>query len=61
MSEAHVLWIGPGHRIPTCVGVPIKWLDAYRTRVVNEWRGVILAVYRPKPTSALPSTDDCHK
>lgn len=51
MGEAFVLWIGPGHRVPTCVGVPMEWLKSYRARVVNEWRGVILAVYRPKPES----------
>lgn len=48
-GEALVLWIGPRDRIATCVGVPVKWLKAYRARVVGEWRGVILAVYRPKP------------
>jgi hypothetical protein len=47
-EEAHVLWIGPSDRIPTCVGVPTKWLQSYRHRVVTEWKGVILAVYRPK-------------
>lgn len=52
MTEVRVLWIGPGHRIATCVGVPTKWLQAYRDRVVSEWKGVILAVYRPKPTTS---------
>lgn len=47
-NETFVLWIGPGHRIPSCVGVQTKWLKSYRARVVNEWKGVILAVYRRK-------------
>ncbi len=45
---AAVLWIGPGHRVRTCVSVPLKWLEQYRERVVNEWKGIILAVYRLK-------------
>lgn len=49
MKEIWVLWIGPGHRSATCVGVPEKWLASYRKRVVGEWRGRILGVYRPRP------------
>lgn len=56
MTEVLVLWIGPGHRIATCVGVPTKWLQAYRSRVVTEWKGAILAVYRPKKAVAHTST-----
>jgi hypothetical protein len=43
-----VLWIGPGHRIATCVQVPAAWLANYRRRAIGEWRGRILGVYRPK-------------
>jgi hypothetical protein len=50
-NEAAVLWIGPGHRVRTCVGVPIPWLAQYRERVVSEWRGIILGVYRLKAPS----------
>lgn len=46
--EVCVLWIGPGHRIAACVGVPKVWLIAYRKRVVTEWKGIILGVYRGK-------------
>lgn len=49
MERVQVLWIGPGHRIATCVSVHVTWLEAYRRRVVNEWRGCVLGVYRPKP------------
>lgn len=44
--KVRVLWIGPGHRIATCVEVPEAWLAAYRARVVGEWRGRVLGVYR---------------
>lgn len=43
-----VLWIGPGHRIATCVEVPEAWLAMYRRRVTNEWRG--RGVYRWRTT-----------
>lgn len=46
-----VLWIGLGHRIATCVEVPVAWLAAYRARVVGEWRGKVLGVYRPRVKS----------
>lgn len=42
-----VLWISQGHRIATCVEVPAAWLAAYRARIVGEWRGRVLGVYRP--------------
>lgn len=48
-----VLWIGPGHRVYTCVSMPKCWVAAYRKRVVTEWGGRIVAVYRSKlPRSA---------
>lgn len=56
MRKVFVLWIGPGHRVKTCVSVPVGWLQAYRNRVVREWKGVVLAVYRPKYTSSHSST-----
>jgi hypothetical protein len=34
---------------PTWVEVPNGWLSAYRARVVGEWGGIILGVYRLKP------------
>lgn len=52
-DEAWVLWIGPGHRVHTCVSMPKRWVEAYRRRVVREWDGRIVAVYRSKlPRSA---------
>lgn len=48
MSQSWVLWIGLGHRIATCVQVPDAWLAGYRKRVVGEWRGKVLGVYRPR-------------
>lgn len=47
-DEAWVLWIGPGHRVHTCVSMPKRWVEAYRRRVVREWDGRIVAVYRSK-------------
>lgn len=47
-ANVWVLWIGPGHRIPTCVEVPATWLASYRRRVIGEWRGHVLGVYRWK-------------
>lgn len=46
--RVHVLWIGPGHRIATCVEIPEPLLAAYRRRVIIEWRGCVLGVYRRK-------------
>lgn len=54
---AHVLWMGPGHRIKTCVEVPIEWLAAYRRRVVTEWHGRIFGIYRLKDSRPHPSTE----
>lgn len=48
MRKAWVLWIGQGHRCATCVEVREDWLASYRKRVVTEWRGIILGVYRPR-------------
>lgn len=48
MKKVRVLWRGPGHRCNTCVEVPEAWLAAYRKRVVDEWHGWILAVYRTR-------------
>lgn len=56
---AWVLWIGPGHRIATCVEVPIGWLVAYRNRVVTEWHGRVLGVYRYRALAALPRKEWC--
>jgi hypothetical protein len=50
MQEVWVLWIGPGHRCATCVGIPADWLASYRKRVAGEWRGRILGVYRQRVT-----------
>lgn len=47
-AKTRVLWVGPGHRCATCVEVPEAWLAAYRARVVGEWRGTVLGVYRVK-------------
>lgn len=47
-KTVHVLWIGPGHRVATCVQITEISLKGYRARVVNEWHGIILAVYRRK-------------
>lgn len=43
-----VLWIAEGHGVATCVEVPANWLAAYRRRVVKEWRGRVLGIYRWK-------------
>lgn len=42
-----VLWIDRW-RMGTCVEVPDGWLAAYRCRVVEEWGGIVLGVYRPR-------------
>jgi hypothetical protein len=41
-----ILWRGPGHRINTCVSMPESYVAGYRARVVGEWGGWVLAVYR---------------
>lgn len=49
-----VLWIDRWSRSrggpKTCVDVPVGWLAAYRRRIVEEWGGVVLGVYRPRAT-----------
>lgn len=48
MKETWVLWIGPGHRCATCVSMQETWIASYRRRVIGEWGGRILGVYRPR-------------
>jgi hypothetical protein len=50
MTRVFVLWIGPRDRIATCIEIRLDWLKSYRHRVVREWQGVILGVYKPKLT-----------
>ncbi len=60
-DKVRVLWIGPGHCAAICVDVPAEWLQSYRSRIRTEWKGTILAVYRPKsPTgrAALSQEND---
>jgi hypothetical protein len=47
-SRVWVLWIVPGHDLTRCVQVQDEFLVTYRRRVVGEWRGRVLGVYRSK-------------